>query len=50
MNQVQNVLQSKNIEANINTSQLSVKSKFEFKFDTDKLNIEQQVAGSTSIE
>ena len=49
-NQVQDVLQSKSIEANINTSQPSMKSKFEFKFDIEKLNIEQQVTSSTSIE
>ena len=52
-NQVQNVLQSTDIEANINTNQPSMKSKFEFKFDIEKLNIGQRVdlaTYSTSIE
>ena len=48
-NQVQNVLQSRSIEAN-HTSQPSMKSKFEFKFAIEKLNIAQQITSSTSIE
>ena len=46
-NQVQNALQSTSIEANINTSQPSMTSQFEFKFDIEKLNIGQQVELAT---